>query len=112
MEANMNDYFSRVATKITVLVGSWQATILAFFVVVIWTFGGFIVGFTDTCQLIINTGTTIVTFLMVFAIQNAANRDGIWNMHCITSGKPYGSPTERTGHFRCLAASLVLMPII
>ena len=45
-------------------------------VVVVWAVTGPIFGFSDTWQLIINTGTTIVTFLMVFLIQNTQNRDG------------------------------------
>ena len=48
---------------------------LALLVVVVWAATGPIFGFSDTWQLIINTGTTIVTFLMVFLIQNAQNRD-------------------------------------
>ncbi len=45
-------------------------------VIVIWAFSGPFFGFSDTWQLIVNTGTTIVTFLMVFLIQNTQNRDG------------------------------------
>ncbi len=48
---------------------------LAFVVVVLWAVTGPLFGFSDTWQLVINTGTTIVTFLMVFLIQNAQNRD-------------------------------------
>jgi low affinity Fe/Cu permease len=48
---------------------------LAVFVIVVWAITGPIFGFSDTWQLIINTGTTIITFLMVFLIQNSQNRD-------------------------------------
>jgi low affinity Fe/Cu permease len=49
---------------------------IAVAVIVIWGFAGPIYGYSDTWQLVINTGTTIVTFLMVFLIQNTQNRDG------------------------------------
>jgi low affinity Fe/Cu permease len=50
--------------------------LLAVMIIVIWSVTGPIFGFSDTWQLVINTGTTIVTFLMVFLIQNTQNRDG------------------------------------
>src|SRR5687767_9901515 len=49
---------------------------LAVFVIIVWAVTGPIFGFSDTWQLVINTGTTVVTFLMVFLIQNTQNRDG------------------------------------
>ena len=52
-----------------------MAFILAALVIVVWAVTGPIFGFSDTWQLVINTGTTIVTFLMVFLIQNTQNRD-------------------------------------
>jgi len=55
--------------------GRPQAFLLALAVVAVWAATGPIFGFSDTWQLVINTGTTIVTFLMVFLIQNAQNRD-------------------------------------
>jgi low affinity Fe/Cu permease len=55
--------------------GKPAAFALALFVVVIWAVTGPIFGYSDTWQLVINTGTTIVTFLMVFLIQNTQNRD-------------------------------------
>jgi low affinity Fe/Cu permease len=48
---------------------------VAFFVVIVWAITGPLFGYSDTWQLVINTGTTIVTFLMVFLIQNTQNRD-------------------------------------
>ena len=56
-------------------VGSPWAFVLAIVTLVVWVVTGPIFGFSDTWQLVINTGTTIVTFLMVFLIQNTQNRD-------------------------------------
>jgi low affinity Fe/Cu permease len=64
--------FAHVASRLT---GSFSAFMLAFLIVVVWGLTGPIFGFSDTWQLVINTGTTIVTFLMVFLIQNTQNRD-------------------------------------
>jgi len=50
--------------------------VLCIFVIMLWALSGPLLGFSDTWQLIVNTGTTIVTFLMVFLIQNTQNRDG------------------------------------
>jgi len=55
--------------------GRWHAFVLAVAIVLVWGAVGPIFGWSDTWQLIINTGTTIVTFLMVFLLQNAQNRD-------------------------------------
>ncbi len=55
--------------------GKPAAFAIALFVVIIWAITGPIFGYSDTWQLVINTGTTIVTFLMVFLIQNTQNRD-------------------------------------
>jgi low affinity Fe/Cu permease len=72
----MNDLFHKIALKISRRVGSPSTFLLALSIIIIWAFTGPIFGFSDTWQLIINTGTTIVTFLMVFIIQNTQNRDG------------------------------------
>jgi low affinity Fe/Cu permease len=66
--------FSHQATKAT---GSSFAFILAATVVLVWLITGPLFGFSDTWQLVINTGTTIVTFLMVFLIQRAQNKDAL-----------------------------------
>jgi len=71
----MERFFTRVATGISVAAGQPLTFLLAFGVIVVWAVTGPIFHFSDTWQLIINTGTTIVTFLMVFLIQNAQNRD-------------------------------------
>jgi len=57
------------------LMGKPATFVLALVIVVVWAATGPVYGFSDTWQLIINTGTTIVTFLMVFLIQNTQNRD-------------------------------------
>ena len=66
--------FSYQATRAT---GTSIAFVLAFTVIVIWAITGPLFGFSDTWQLVINTGTTIVTFLMVFLIQRAQNKDAL-----------------------------------
>jgi low affinity Fe/Cu permease len=71
----MQAWFAGAATKISQWTGSSWAFILAVFVIIVWAISGPVFGFSDTWQLVINTGTTIVTFLMVFLIQNTQNRD-------------------------------------
>ena len=72
---SVREWFHRFAHKTSVAVASPYAFIAAVLVVVIWALSGRIFGYSDTWQLVINTGTTIVTFLMVFVIQNSQNRD-------------------------------------
>lgn len=67
--------FQRMSNKITKASGSPMAFITALVVVVIWAVTGPIFHYSDTWQLVINTGTTIVTFLMVFIIQQSQNKD-------------------------------------
>ena len=67
--------FSYVARRIAYLAGRPGAFMTALAVVLLWLVTGPLFGFSDTWQLVINTGTTIVTFLMVFLIQNTQNRD-------------------------------------
>ncbi len=67
--------FYKIARKTSEAVGSPLASISAVSVIFIWAITGPIFKFSDTWQLVINTGTTIVTFLMVFLIQNSQNRD-------------------------------------
>jgi low affinity Fe/Cu permease len=69
-------WFSTFAKWISRATGSPLAFGLALGTVVVWAVTGPLFGFSDTWQLVINTGTTIVTFLMVFLIQNTQNRDG------------------------------------
>ena len=71
----MRDGFRRLAGSITAAVGTPWALLLAIGIVVVWAFSGPIFAFSDTWQLAINTGTTVVTFLMVFVIQASQNRE-------------------------------------
>jgi low affinity Fe/Cu permease len=70
-------WVERMSTTITRWTGSTSAFALACAVVLVWLVTGPIFGFSDTWQLVINTGTTIVTFLMVFLIQRAQNKDAM-----------------------------------
>lgn len=69
------DIFTRIAKAVADSTGRPVAFILAASTIIVWAISGPLFGFSDTWQLVINTGTTIVTFLMVFLIQNAQNRD-------------------------------------
>jgi low affinity Fe/Cu permease len=66
--------FDRFADRMSYAIGQPLAFILALFVVAVWAATGPLASFSDTWQLIINTGTTVITFLMVFLLGNASNR--------------------------------------
>jgi low affinity Fe/Cu permease len=70
-----NERFRRIASASAAAVGSKWAFLLSILIVITWAATGPMFKFSDTWQLVINTGTTIVTFLMVFLIQNTQNRD-------------------------------------
>lgn len=70
------DLFHRMSVKIANKLGSAWAFYVAALAIFVWALSGYFFHFSDTWQLVINTGTTIVTFLMVFVIQNTQNRDG------------------------------------
>lgn len=72
----MNAAFSRFSNAVSNAMGKPIAFIVAMLVVCIWALTGPIFGFSEVWQLVINTGTTIVTFLMIFLVQNSQNRDG------------------------------------
>jgi low affinity Fe/Cu permease len=75
-EAEMTrEFFRKFAHKTSEVVGSPAAFMAAVGVLILWALSGLFFHFSDTWQLIINTGTTIVTFLIVFLIQNTQNRD-------------------------------------
>ena len=74
-EVYMSKIFAIFASKISQIVGSPWSFIVAFLIVIVWGASGPLFNFSDTWQLVINTGTTIITFLMVFLIQNTQNRD-------------------------------------
>jgi low affinity Fe/Cu permease len=69
------DWFERFAHAASLMAGKSAAFFAALSIVVVWLATGPIFGFSDTWQLVINTGTTIVTFLIVFLLQHSQNRD-------------------------------------
>jgi low affinity Fe/Cu permease len=71
----MIQLFHQISKRVSNWMGHPAAFVLAFLAIVIWAVLGPMFGFSDTWQLVINTATTIVTFLMVFLIQNTQNRD-------------------------------------
>ena len=71
----MNQLFTRIAGAISLYAGKAVTFLLAIVIIVVWAGTGPMFGFSDTWQLVVNTGTTIKTFLMVFLIQNTQNRD-------------------------------------
>lgn len=71
----MNESFRKFAQVVSAAAGSSWAFLIAFLTIVIWAISGPLFHYSQTWQLIINTSTTIVTFLMVFLVQNAQNRD-------------------------------------
>lgn len=72
----MKEIFHKIATRVSNAAGSSYAFLIAIAVVLMWALTGPLFGYSNTWQLVINTGTTIVTFLMVFLVQNTQNRDG------------------------------------
>jgi low affinity Fe/Cu permease len=76
-ETPAGNFFERLATRMTRITGSAGAFFTAVAVIVIWGVTGPVFGYSNTWQLIINTGTTIVTFLMVFLIQQSQNKDTV-----------------------------------
>jgi low affinity Fe/Cu permease len=75
MKQNLDKFFTRISTWIADAAGQPATFVLALLTVIVWAVSGPLFAFSETWQLVINTGTTIVTFLMVFLIQNSANRD-------------------------------------
>ncbi|NNM77330.1 low affinity iron permease family protein [Sphingomonas sp. ID1715] len=71
----MDRFFTRLATRIATISGQPQTFVLCMFLILVWAVTGPYFNFSDTWQLLVNTITTIVTFLMVFLIQNSQNRD-------------------------------------
>ncbi|ESZ23518.1 low affinity iron permease family protein [Mesorhizobium sp. L2C084A000] len=72
----MEKHFTKVANWVARIAGLPPTFALCCLIVIVWAVSGPFFGFSDTWQLVINTGTTIITFLMVFLIQNTQNRDG------------------------------------
>ena len=71
----MGRLFAHIASRIATAAGEPSAFIVALGIIIVWGVTGPLFHWSDTWQLVINTGTTIVTFLMVFLLQNAQNRD-------------------------------------
>jgi len=71
----MDQAFTNIANRVSVWAGQAGTFILALTIIIVWGITGPLFAWSDTWQLVINTGTTIVTFLMVFLIQNSQNRD-------------------------------------
>lgn len=69
------DRFNRISDRLNVALGSLEAVAISVLIVVVWALVGPLVEFSDTWQLVINTGTTVVTFWMVFVLQNSQNRN-------------------------------------
>jgi low affinity Fe/Cu permease len=73
----MSDVFSRWSARIAFISGYWETFVLMTGICLVWALSGPLFGFSDTWQLVINTATTVLTFLMVFLIQNTQNRDSL-----------------------------------
>ena len=75
--SKLSHFFNKFSSKVTKVTGSVYAFIIAIIVIIVWAVTGPIFKYSDTWQLVINTGTTIITFLMVFIIQHSQNKDQI-----------------------------------
>jgi low affinity Fe/Cu permease len=71
------DIFTRFTSSVSMVLGHAWVFVIALVLLLAWAMSGPVFGFSDTWQLIINTSTTIITFLMVFIIQNTQNRDNM-----------------------------------
>ena len=76
-ERALGRWFAHFATRASMFAGHYVTFLAAVAVILVWAVTGPLFGFSETWQLVINTGTTIVTFLMVFLIQNTQNRDAM-----------------------------------
>lgn len=77
MKKSFTQSFERFASVVTQATGSSWAFLTALTVIIVWIISGPLFEFSDTWQLVINTGTTIITFLMVFLIQKSQNKDSL-----------------------------------
>lgn len=77
MKHKDQDFFTRFTSSVSSAMGRPWIFVIALAVLLMWGLSGPLLGFSDTWQLIINTSTTIITFLMVFIIQNTQNRDNL-----------------------------------
>ena len=74
---NSSNTFEKISSHVCKLTGSTPAFLIAFLIIIIWALSGPFFDFSESWQLVINTGTTIITFLMVFLIQKAQNKDSL-----------------------------------
>jgi low affinity Fe/Cu permease len=77
MKQKLNVWFTNFTTTVSTVMGRPYVFVLALVFLALWALSGPLLGFSDTWQLIINTTTTIITFLTVFVIQNTQNRDNL-----------------------------------
>ncbi len=77
MNKKLNTLFTNFTSKVSALLGRPAVFVGALALLLLWGASGPLLGFSDTWQLVINTSTTIITFLMVFIIQNTQNRDNL-----------------------------------
>lgn len=77
MKEKLNKLFIKFTTQVSSILGRPIVFVLALALLSIWAISGPVLGFSDTWQLIVNTSTTIITFLTVFIIQNTQNRDNL-----------------------------------
>ena len=77
MASKKPDIFTKFTTAVSMALGQPWIFVLALVILLLWGASGPFLGFSDTWQLIVNTSTTIITFLMVFIIQNTQNRDNL-----------------------------------
>lgn len=73
----MGQWFASTASRVGVWTGHPLAFILSFAGILVWVVSGPLFGFSDTWQLVVNTATTVITYLLVFVIQNTQNRDAV-----------------------------------
>ena len=71
------NFFENLANKVMIATGSTPAILIAFGLIIIWAATGPVFNYSETWQLVINTGTTIITFLMVFLIQKSQNKESL-----------------------------------
>ncbi len=71
------NFFERFANRVTIATGSTPAILIAFGVIIVWAATGPVFNYSETWQLVINTATTIITFLMVFLIQKSQNKESM-----------------------------------
>lgn len=77
LKKDSHGFFEKLAARVTKATGSTAAIIIAFATVIVWAVMGPVFHYSDNWQLVINTGTTIITFLMVFLIQKSQNKESI-----------------------------------